>query len=102
MSSFSFNSNPKYMDVKMKQTIKPIFFTTKTLTPFFNIMDEAEENLENKSLFSNETLETEEDEAYRQNNHNPPFLNKTFFNDFDLSKNGNINVKSFLFNFSKD
>ena len=100
MSSFSFNSNPKYMDFKMNQTIKPIFFTTKELSSFFNIMDEGKENLENKSLFSDETLESEEDKAYRQDNHNSPLLNKTFFNNFDLSKNGNINVKSFLFNFS--
>ena len=102
MSNFAFKSNQKYMDFKMNQKNKLIFFNPNQMYPFVNIMGNEEENMENKSLFSNETLATEKDKSYIQTNTNFPNSNKNFFNDLNLSKNSNINVKSFLFNFSKN
>jgi len=101
MSNFDFKSNQNYMEFKMNQKNKPIFLITKEKFSFINF-DEREKNPENKSLFSNDTLATERDQFDRETNNSFPNINKNFFNDFHLSKNYNVNVKSFLFNFSKN
>ena len=47
----------------MNQKNKLIFFNPNQMYPFVKIMGNEEENMENKSLFSNETLATEKDKS---------------------------------------
>jgi hypothetical protein len=95
---FSFKSNEKYINYKLKQNIKPLFFNFKNPFPLINY-----ENLLNfetkKSCFSIDTTESEEDEKNQNENSSFPLLKKNFFDEENKNQQNKVQIKSYLFNF---
>ena len=74
---FSFKSNEKYINYKLKQNLKPLFFDSQNLFPVHY------ENLiqfeTNKSCFSIDTTESEKDENNQNEYSSFPLLKKKLF-----------------------
>ena len=95
---FSFKSNEKYINYKLKQNQKPLFFDSQNLFPVHY------ENLiqfeTNKSCFSIDTTESEKDENSQNEYPSFPLLIKNFFNEENKKPQNKVQIKSYLFNFS--
>ena len=98
-SDFLFKSNEKYINYKLNQISKPLFFIPKNSFPIINYVNllKYETNI---SCISVDTNESDKNENNKNEHSSFPLLKKNFFHNENKNQQNNVQIKSYLFNFS--
>ena len=96
VEKFSFSPNDNYMNIKINQKAKPLFFNKKIKFPLF---ENFLKNKRKRSYFFDDTTASENEEENENLKDSVPKKKKNFFDDVNLNERKKIKIKSFLFKF---